>query len=202
MRIGVIKEEADEQMTLVSMKSQDKKPHVQNIFSPGPPPPSAPVAVPGMEHSRNGEIFSCSAPITGGVLEGSNGESSANDRRYAPDSRTQRTTQSARSSIIYEPATSYVGSGIGSDLISTRTSSCSSINSDDEFSKLKTEREKKRREKIVRRLARSTSGHNNLIDEHSRSFLDEHLLLTDMANTSRLSMMRGESEDTGTNENV
>lgn len=87
MRIGVIKEEADEQMTLVSMKSQDKKPHVQSIFSPGPPPPSAPVAVPGMEHSRNGEIFSCSAPITGGVLEGSNGESSANDRRYAPDSR-------------------------------------------------------------------------------------------------------------------
>lgn len=86
MRIGVIKEEADEQMTLVSMKSQDKKPHVQSIFSPGPPPPSAPVAVPGMEHSRNGEIFSCSAPITGGVLEGSNGES-ANDRRYVPDSR-------------------------------------------------------------------------------------------------------------------
>lgn len=85
MRIGVIKEEADEQMTLVSMKS-DKKPHVQSIFSPGPPPPSAPVAVPGMEHSRNGEIFSCSAPITGGVLEGSNGEST-NDRRYAPDSR-------------------------------------------------------------------------------------------------------------------
>lgn len=85
MRIGVIKEEADEQMTLVSMKS-DKKPHVQSIFSPGPPPPSAPVAVPGMEHSRNGEIFSCSAPITGGVLEGSNGEST-NDRRYVPDSR-------------------------------------------------------------------------------------------------------------------
>ncbi|XP_016920359.1 bestrophin-4 isoform X2 [Apis cerana] len=200
MRIGVIKEEADEQMTLVSMKSQDKKPHVQSIFSPGPPPPSAPVAVPGMEHSRNGEIFSCSAPITGGVLEGSNGES-ANDRRYVPDSRTQRTTQSARSSIIYEPATSYVGSGIGSDLISTRTSSCSSINSDDEFSKLKSEREKQRREKIVRRLARSTSGHNNLIDEHSRSSLDEHLLLTDMANTSRLSMMHGDNEDTVVNEN-
>lgn len=85
MRIGVIKEEADEQMTLTSMKS-DKRPPVQSIFSPGPPPPSAPVAVPGMEHSRNGDIFSCSAPITGGLLVGSNGES-ANDRTYVPDPR-------------------------------------------------------------------------------------------------------------------
>lgn len=85
MRIGVIKEEADEQMTLTSMKSE-KRPHVQSIFSPGPPPPSAPVAVPGMEHSRNGEIFSCSAPVTGGVLRGSNGEI-VNDRRYGSDSR-------------------------------------------------------------------------------------------------------------------
>lgn len=85
MRIGVIKEEADEQMTLTSMKSE-KRPHVQSIFSPGPPPPSAPVAVPGMEYSRNGEIFSCSAPITGGVLRGSNGEI-VNDRRYGSDSR-------------------------------------------------------------------------------------------------------------------
>lgn len=85
MRIGVIKEEADEQMTLTSMKS-DKRPHVQSIFSTGPPPPSAPVAVPGMEYSRNGEIFSCSAPVTGIALGGSNG-GSANDRRYGPESR-------------------------------------------------------------------------------------------------------------------
>lgn len=54
---------------------------------------------------------------------------------------------------------------------------------------------------MVRRLARSTSGHNNLIGEHSRGSLDEHLLLTDMANTSRLSMMHGENEDMGVNEN-
>lgn len=85
MRIGVIKEEADEQMTLTSMKS-DKRPHVQSIFAAGPPPPSAPVAVPGTEYSRNGEIFSCSAPITGVGLGGSNGEN-ANDGRYVPRSR-------------------------------------------------------------------------------------------------------------------
>ncbi|XP_017756392.1 PREDICTED: bestrophin-4 isoform X2 [Eufriesea mexicana] len=194
MRIGVIKEEADEQMTLTSMKS-DKRPTVQSIFSPGPPPPSAPVAVPGMEHSRNGEIFSCSAPITGGLLVGSNGES-ANDRTYAPDPRTQRTTQSARSSITYEPATSFMGSGIVDDLISTRSSSCTSVNSDDEFTKLKTERERQRRDRVVRKLARSTSGHNNLISAHSRSPLDhEHLLLSDMANTSRLSMALVDNDD-------
>ncbi|XP_076640972.1 bestrophin-4 isoform X3 [Halictus rubicundus] len=64
MRIGVIKEEADEQSTMTSMKSE-KRPHVQSIFSPGPPPPSAPMTVPGTEHSRNGEIFACSAPVTG-----------------------------------------------------------------------------------------------------------------------------------------
>lgn len=82
MRIGVIKEEADEQMTLTSMKS-DKRPHVQSIFSPGPPPPSAPMSVPGTEHSRNGEIFSTSAPATGVV---DNGES-VNERRYIPGPR-------------------------------------------------------------------------------------------------------------------
>ncbi|XP_031839862.1 bestrophin-2 isoform X2 [Nomia melanderi] len=191
MRIGVIKEEADEQMTLTSMKS-DKRPHVQSIFSPGPPPPSAPVTVPGTEHTRNGEIFSTSAPVTG-VLVGSNGDGtgSANDRP------AERTTQSARSSVAYDPATSYGGSGLADDeLISTRSSSCTSVNSDDEFTKLKTEREKQRRDRVVRRLARSTSGHTNLLGAQSRSVLDtEHLLLSELANTSRMSMEASDRDD-------
>ncbi|XP_076620326.1 bestrophin-4 isoform X2 [Colletes latitarsis] len=195
MRIGVIKEEADEQMTLTSMKS-DKRPHVQSIFSPGPPPPSAPVAVPGSEHSRNGELFSISAPVTGGILEEGSGNGSVNDRRYVPGPRAERTTQSARSSIAYEPASSYVGSVIADDLISTRSSSCASVNSDDEFTKLKTEREKQRRDRVVRRLARSTSGQNNLIGGQSRSPLDtEHLLLSELANASRLSMVQIDGEE-------
>ncbi|XP_031839863.1 bestrophin-4 isoform X3 [Nomia melanderi] len=197
MRIGVIKEEADEQMTLTSMKS-DKRPHVQSIFSPGPPPPSAPVTVPGTEHTRNGEIFSTSAPVTG-VLVGSNGDGtgSANDRPYVPGSRAERTTQSARSSVAYDPATSYGGSGLADDeLISTRSSSCTSVNSDDEFTKLKTEREKQRRDRVVRRLARSTSGHTNLLGAQSRSVLDtEHLLLSELANTSRMSMEASDRDD-------
>lgn len=110
--------------------------------------------------------------------------------------RTQRTTQSARSSITYEPATSYMGSGIVDDLISTRSSSCTSVNSDDEFTKLKTERERQRRDRIVRKLARSTSRQNNLASAHSRSPLDQdHLLLSDMANTSRLSMALVDNDD-------
>ncbi|XP_054000930.1 bestrophin-4-like isoform X1 [Hylaeus anthracinus] len=197
MRIGVIKEEADEQMTLTSMKS-DKRPHVQSIFSPGPPPPSAPVAVPGSEYSRNGELFSISAPVTGGVLQGGNGNGARGivDRGYASGPRAERTTQSARSSIAFEPATSYVGSVIADDLISTGSSSCTSVNSDDEFTKLKTEREKQRRDRVVRRLARSTSGHNNLISGHSRSPLDtENLLLSELANTSRLSMVQIDGDE-------
>ncbi|KOX69683.1 Bestrophin-2 [Melipona quadrifasciata] len=182
MRIGVIKEEADEQMTLTSMKS-DKRPHVQSIFSTGPPPPSAPVAVPGMEYSRNREIFSCSAPITGVALGGSNGETSA-----------QRATQSARSSITYEPTRSYIGSVVD-DLISSRSSSSVSVSSDDEFTKLKTERERQRRDRVERRLARSISGHTNLISGHSRGSLDnEHLLLSELANTSRLSMAQDDDK--------
>lgn len=182
MRIGVIKEEADEQMTLTSMKS-DKRPHVQSIFSTGPPPPSAPVAVPGMEYSRNSEIFSCSAPITGVALRESNGETSA-----------QRATQSARSSITYEPTRSYIGSVVD-DLISSRSSSSVSVSSDDEFTKLKTEREKQRRDRVERRLARSISGHTNLISRHSRGSLDnEHLLLSELANTSRLSMAQDDDK--------
>lgn len=82
------------------------------------------------------------------------------------------------------------------DLISTDTSSCASTTDDDEFTKLKTEREKERRSRVVRRLARSTSGNSNLIGAQSTSLLgNEHLLLSEMANTSRLSMVQGDPDD-------
>ncbi|KAG7198266.1 hypothetical protein KM043_005669 [Ampulex compressa] len=177
MRIGVI-EEVDEQMTLTSMRPESR-PHVQSIFSQGPPPPSAPVDVPGTEHTRNGEIFSSSAPAAGGGLtERVNGNET--DRKYAS-------------------GPSYVGSGIGDDAPSTRSSSCSSGTSDDEFTKLKTEREKQRREKAFRRLARSVSGHSGMyLAGQSKSGLDtETLLLSELANTSRLSMRPTDREDKG-----
>lgn len=62
MRIGVI-EEVDEQMTMTSMRPENR-PHVQSIFPQGPPPASAPVDVPGsMSMTHNGDIFSTSAPV-------------------------------------------------------------------------------------------------------------------------------------------
>lgn len=64
MRIGVI-EEVDEQMTMTSMRPETR-PHVQSIFPQGPPPPSAPMNVPGsisaVANRNNGEILSTSAP--------------------------------------------------------------------------------------------------------------------------------------------
>lgn len=71
MRIGVI-EEVDEQMTLTSLRqsNDNNRPHVQNIFAQGPPPPSDPVDVPGPTQFRNREVFSRSAPARGGIPTG------------------------------------------------------------------------------------------------------------------------------------
>lgn len=93
--------------------------------------------------------------------------------------------------------TSYTGSGFADDeLISTRSSSSASVNSDDEFTKLKKEREKQRRDRLVLKLASSTSGHTNVFCGTSRSLLDaEHLLLTELANTSRMSMEASDRDD-------
>lgn len=82
------------------------------------------------------------------------------------------------------------------DLITSRSSSSASVNSDDEFTKLKTKREKQRRDRVERRLARSISGHTYLISGQSRGSLDnEHLLLSELANTSRLSMAQNDRDD-------
>lgn len=63
MRIGVI-EEVDEQMTLTSLKHiNENRPHVESIFPQGPPPPSAPVDVPGADRLHRHNIFSRSAPV-------------------------------------------------------------------------------------------------------------------------------------------
>lgn len=97
-----------------------------------------------------------------------------------------------RSGIPYEAATSYVGSGINDDLSSTNSSS-SSVNSADEFTKLKTERKEQRRN---RKLARSISGQVGAMqDNQSGSPIDaETLLLTELAEASHRSMMGSERD--------
>ncbi|XP_018365720.1 PREDICTED: bestrophin-4 isoform X1 [Trachymyrmex cornetzi] len=187
MRIGVI-EEVDEQMTLTSLKqSNESRPHVQNIFAQGPPPPSDPVDVPGVAQSYSREIFSRSAPAHAGALITAGSAESAVERRSIL--RTQESAPSMRSSTIYEPAPSYTGSGINDDLPSTSSTS-SSDNGTSEFTKLKTERKARRRN---RKLTRSASGLN---ENESRSPPDsETLLLTELADASRRSMKERDEND-------
>lgn len=178
MRIGVI-EEVDEQMTLTSLRqSNESRPHVQSIFTQGPPPPSDPVDVPGTAQSyKRHQIFSRSAPARGGALTIAGSTESAHEKKDIL--KTQESTQSMRSA--FEPA-SYTGSGINDDLPSTSSSSCSSGDATNEFTKLKIERKEQRRN---RKLARSVS----IQESESRSPPDpETLLLTELADASRQCM--------------
>ncbi|KAG5345489.1 BEST2 protein, partial [Acromyrmex charruanus] len=189
MRIGVI-EEVDEQMTLTSLRqSNESRPHVQNIFTQGPPPPSDPVDVPGVAQSYSREIFSRSAPARAGALiiaESTSAESAIERRNIL---RTQESAQSIRSSAIYEPAPSYTGSGINDDLLSTSSIS-SSDNGTSEFTKLKTERKARRHN---RKLTQSVSALN---ENESRSLPEsETLLLTELADMSRRSMKERDEND-------
>ncbi|XP_018406534.1 PREDICTED: bestrophin-4 [Cyphomyrmex costatus] len=182
MRIGVI-EEVDEQMTLTSLRqANENRPHVQSIFPQGPPPASDPVDVPGAAQSYSREIFSRSAPARAAALTIAGSTEFPFERRNIL--RTQESTHSMRSSTVYEPAPSYTGSGINDDLRSTSSTSSSDVGAS-EFTKLKTERKEKRRN---RKLTRSASGLN---EDESRSPHDsETLLLTELADASRQSMRK------------
>lgn len=193
MRIGVI-EEVDEQLTLTSLRHMnEKKPHVQSIFAPqGAPPPSNPVDIPGAP-SRIRQVFSRSAPARGGVLTAAPGSGSARESRI----RTQQSEQSIRSNVGGEHRASYTSEE--HDNVSTTSSSCTDGSSDNEFTKLKTERKEQRRN---RRFARNGSGPTvgtALNGSRSRSPVsDENILLTELANASRRSMTRNEgNEDAG-----
>ncbi|XP_071569485.1 bestrophin-2 isoform X2 [Temnothorax nylanderi] len=183
MRIGVI-EEVDEQLTLTSLRqSNETRPHVQSIFAQGPPPPSDPVDVPGVAQSYKRD-FSKSAPARGGALTIAGSTESARERRNIL--RKQESIQSMRSSVTYDlPPPSYTGSGINDDLPSTTSSSCSSDNNDSEFTKLKVERKEQRRN---RRLARSANILNESESPPKSPPESETLLLTELADASRLSM--------------
>ncbi|KAL6259170.1 hypothetical protein P5V15_009091 [Pogonomyrmex californicus] len=186
MRIGVI-EEVDEQMTLTSLRqSNDNRPHVQSIFAQGPPSPSDPVDVPDVAQSYKRETFSRSAPARAGTLAAaSSTEEPSHERRVF---RTQESTQSMRSSDSY-PAC-FLGSGINDDLSITSSLISCSDNAESEFTKLKTKRKEQRRN---RKLARSASRLN---DDESRSLPDsETLLLTELADASRLCMKKGDESD-------
>ncbi|XP_043283504.1 bestrophin-4 [Venturia canescens] len=179
MRIGVI-EEVDEQMTMTSMRPETR-PHIQSIFPQGPPPPSLPVDVPGTK--RNGEILSSSAPAGPGL--GTN--------RYLGQPRTHLATRSARSSATFDPVSGYGGSGTAEeDNISSRSSVCSTVSSDDDFTRLKLERDKERRDRAMKKLVRSVSGNQRNEGPSSLELDTETLLLNEMAETSKISLQRSD----------
>lgn len=189
MKIGVI-EEVDEQMTMTSIRPESR-PHVQSIFPQGPPPASAPVDVPGtVPLSHNGEILSSSAPAVASVA------------RLVP-TRTPRPTQSARSSAAFEPGSRFSSSPVlEADNVSIHSLS-SSTTSDDEFSKLKTEREKQRKDRVLMKLARSISAQTQVGGQIGRlsSVEDSEALLAELANTSRISLRPTDRDDVGNNRN-
>ncbi|XP_014605410.1 PREDICTED: bestrophin-4 isoform X2 [Polistes canadensis] len=189
-RFGVI-EEVDEQMTMTSMRAENR-PHVQTIFPQGPPPPSAPVDVPDVNQSRNRDVISNSAPATAyPPAPGTSGIGHDFENGNPPIARRER------SSISYEPSRSYQSTTTGDGIISPRSSICSAnSSSDDEFTKLKVERENQRREKAFRRLARSVSGHTSIIPSEARNLTEnELLLLTELADASRMSLVPKSSDD-------
>lgn len=207
-RIGVI-EEVDEQMTMTSMRPETR-PHVQSIFPQGPPPASAPVDVPGSDSSRNGHLFSNSAPAAALNVDRSDRSEGRSD--YENGNNYESGTRTNRSSVAYDAASSFQssvnggggggGGGGDDDAFSPRSSVCSNSSSDDEFTKLKLARQRQKREREMKRLARSISGQTNATGSgYARNLMDnETLLLTELADASRASMRPSSSDDKGDND--
>ncbi|KAJ8679282.1 hypothetical protein QAD02_015069 [Eretmocerus hayati] len=186
MRIGVI-EEVDEQMTMTSMRPENR-PHVQSIFPQGPPPASAPVDVPKSNSmSRNGDIFSASAPMPGfSSSAGSESNSVGDDAMRYRGTRTQLSMPVQHHNF---GASAFDRENNGSTRSSSSTSSL-----DDEFTKLKTEREKQRREKAIRKISRSLSNRAS----QEPSFVennDTELLLAELAHASKQYLHPSDCED-------
>lgn len=178
MRIGVIEEVDENAMTMTSMRPEYRPPHVNSIFPQGPPPPSEPVDVPGAKDfsNRNGHLLSTSAPA--GIVR----------CRSSSSASRNRPSQSARSSVMYDPSFINDLNEEDDDNESNASLMHSSDESVDEFTKLKVEREKQRADRALGKIARS-------IENNRQSTLDladgESLLLADLAETSKYAMQSG-----------
>jgi len=197
--VDQIIEEVDEQSTVQSIKPPDQLPNVKTIFPPpnGPPPASAPVAVPKgsfhVEHLRFLPLSS-SAPAAAAV---------------APPTSPAHSGMTYTESLSIKSAPGF-GSvdapGLGSankigsqgtesiitiapqgdiDNISIGRSSTDST-SEDEFTRLKCKREKERREKLIRKLARSISAQQAAV---GMDYEDNEQLLMDLTGNSRTGLL-------------
>ena len=111
--------------------------------------------------------------------------------------RTQISTHSARSSAAFDPTSvaDFDGSGnVEEDNVSSRSSVCSTGSSEDEFARLKDERNKERRNRAMQKLVRSVSGNRQSATRSSTELDTETLLLTELAEASRVSILRSERD--------
>ena len=190
-------EEVDEQSTVQSVRPPDTHPNVMTIFPAptGPPPPSAPVAVP-QRNIRTAHLnfpaLSSSAPASAALPPPTS---------PAPSTVTYTEIMSVKSAPGFDHATSLgsagkmgsqdnestitLGAGGEGDNVSIGGSSTDST-SEDEFTRLKLEREKERRNKFIQRLARSISAQQAVIGIDDQD--NEHLLM-DLTNSSRAGLL-------------
>ncbi|XP_058790502.1 bestrophin-4 [Phymastichus coffea] len=182
-KIGVI-EEVDEQLTSLPTR-QENYPHVQSIFAQGPPPPSAPMDVPGSAPTTHngGTILSTSAPVAG--LSGS-AESAGSTSGTARYHGTR-----ARMSV---PANVFNNTRYHRERRDSTHSTSSSSSVDDEFEKLKFERNKLRKEKVIRKLSRTVSNRASG-EVPSLDANDAEMLLSELATSSRRYLHPSDCED-------
>ncbi|KAJ9590769.1 hypothetical protein L9F63_016285, partial [Diploptera punctata] len=188
-------EEVDEQSTVQSVRPPDQHPNVRTIFpaQTGPPPPSAPVAVPKSSINTghlNFHPLSSSAPASAALPAPTS---------PAPSSATYTEIMSVKSAPGFDHGASLgsarsqdnestitLGAGGEGDNVSIGGSSTDST-SEDEFTRLKTKRDKERKQKFIQRLARSISAQQAAaIGVEDRD--NEHLLM-DLTNSSRVGLL-------------
>lgn len=179
-------EEVDEQQTITSIAGRpaEQKPSVRTIFTQpsGPPPPSAPLPVPGRTSSAH---ISKSAPTscTSAVPPMTQLSPTRSNVTYTE-------VLSVKSAPGFNDNSSGLGSGslgagdAGADTISIGSNTDSS---EDEFTKLKQSRLRERQERI--KYARSVSAQQNLGDEPEETAGENEFLLMEMTGNSRTGLL-------------
>lgn len=191
-------EEVDEQSTVQSIKPPDQRPNVRTIFPApiGPPPASAPVAVPkGSFHTGhlNFPPLSSSAPAAAAIplptspahsnmtyteiLSVKSAPGFRNDDASGLGNASKMGSQESESTITVAPH--------GDGDVSIGGSSTDST-SEDEFSRLKSLRERERKQRFIQRLARSISAQQAAIGV---DYQDNEQLLMDLTGNSQTGLL-------------
>ncbi|PSN36817.1 hypothetical protein C0J52_18103 [Blattella germanica] len=192
-------EEVDEQSTVQSIRPPDQHPNVRTIFPTptGPPPPSAPVAVPKSSlHTGhlNFPPLSSSAPASAALPPPTSPAHSSVTYteilsvKSAPGFGDNVSGMGSAGKIGSQDneSTITIGPGGEGDNVSIGGSSTDST-SEDEFTRLKTKRAKERKEKFIQRLARSISAQQAVIG--GMEDRDNEHLLMDLTSSSRTGLL-------------